>query len=149
MIRPIFAFSSSLALAGASLVAQCPPPDQVVTPFNIPVAAGGWSIQHNGPPLVAGQVDYIIISLPSLNPVPFAALPWLFCNTVGNTPCLYVELNAVSWFAFGPSTGTQVSVGITWPNNPLLSGTLFVAQTGTAGCTGTPDLSVLITGRLQ
>lgn len=139
-------------LLAAPLLAQCPPPQQVSPPFTIPLSAGTWSIQHIGQPLVAGQIDYILISLPSPAPLPFSALPaGIFCNTVGNTPCIYVDPpTAVTWFAFGPSAGVNTTVSINWPNNPVFSGVLFVAQTGTAGCAGpAPDLSVLITGLIQ
>ena len=138
-----------LTLSTAPLAAQCPPADQVVAPFSIPVTAGGWSIQHFAQPIAAGQIDYILISLPAAVPLPLIVLPGLYCTPVGNTQCLYADLNGVSWFDLGPSAGQSVTVGIQWPNNPALSGTLFVAQTGTMGCVGTTELSVLITGRLQ
>lgn len=152
-MHPLSPLALSLAslLAGGLAAQLCPPPQSVVPPFTIPVAAGGWSIQHFGQPLVAGQIDYILISLPTAAPLPFAALPaGIFCNVVGNTPCIYADqAAAVTWLAFGPSTGNNVTVGITWPVNPAFSGILFVAQTGTAGCAGpAPDLSVLITGQI-
>jgi len=140
-------------LATGAAVAQCLPPQQISPPFTVPVSAGTWSIQHFGQPLAAGQIDYVIVSLPAAVPIPLSALPWLFCNTVGNmgaNPCLYTDLGGVTWFDFGPSQGQNVTVTVTWPNNPTLAGTLFLAQFGTAGCVGpAPDSSVVICGQLQ
>lgn len=154
--RQVRSFSRSvlaavaLAPLGAPLAAQCPSPTAVVPPTFVPVSAMQWGIQHFGQPLVAGQLEYVIISLPAPTPVPFSVLPWLFCGTVGNTPCLYVTLDAVTWFNFGPSPGVNAQVDVFWPNNPALAGTLFVAQFGHAGCVGpAPDLSVLVTVQLN
>ena len=135
----------------ASLLAQCPPPSSVVPPTMVPVSAGSWGIQQVAIPLQAGQLAYILISLPSPTPIPLSALPWLFCGPVGNTPCLYATLDAVTWFDLGPSQGIPVYVSASWPNNPALVGTLFVAQFGHSGCApGTgPDLSVLVTVQLN
>lgn len=146
----LIAFVAALAPV-ASLAAQCPPPTQVVPPTLVPVSAGTWGIQQVAIPLQAGQLAYVVISLPTPTPIPFSALPWLFCSTVGNTPCLYVGLDGVSWFDIGPSQGAPVNVTASWPNNPALVGTLFCAQFGHAGCVpGTgPDLSVLVTVQLN
>src|SRR5688572_19880418 len=135
---------SSLALSTA-LVAQCPSPTSIVPPTFVPVSAGQWGIQHFGQPLAPGQLDYILLSFPAPTPIAFSVLPWLFCNTVGNTPCLYADLNGVTWFDLGPSPGQNVTVNVIWPNNPALVGTLLIAQFGTAGCaTPAPDLSVMV-----
>jgi hypothetical protein len=140
---------ATFALA-TTLLAQCPSPTSVVAPTFVPVSAGQWGIQHFGQPLAAGQLEYVIISLPAPAPVPFSALPWLFCNTVGNTPCLYITLDAVSWFNLGPSPGVNAQVDVFWPNNPTLVGTLFIAQFGNAGCVGpAPDLSVMVTVQIN
>ncbi len=144
---------SSVLLLAVALPAQCAPVQQVSPPFTIPLAAGQWQIQHFGQPLQAGRFEYVIVSLPAAVPIPLTALPTLFCNTVGNmgsNPCLYVDLGGIAWFDFGPSPGVSTTVGFTWPNNPALSGTLFVAQFGHAGCAGPgPDQSVVITGVIQ
>ena len=118
---------SSLVFSSV-LAAQCPLPTSVSPPNLVPVSAGTWSIQHLGQPLVPGQIEYVVISLPAPTPIPFSALPWLFCNTVGNTPCLYVELNAVSWFNIGPSPGQNATVSVVWPNNPALVGQVLHEQ---------------------
>lgn len=138
-------FAAALATAAP---AQCPPPQSVVQPFQIPVAAGGWSIQHFGQPLAAGQLEYVMISLPAQTPLPLNALPGIFCNAVGNTPCLYIDpATAVTWFNAGPSLGVNATVSVTWPNNPAFAGVMFLAQFGVLGCVGPqPDLSVLVTG---
>lgn len=147
------AFLFAAFATSTAAVAQCLPPQQVYPPFTVPVSAGTWSIQHFGQPLAAGAIDYVIVSLPAAVPIPMAALPGLFCNTVGNmgaNPCLYTDLGGIVWLALGPSPGQNVTVTINWPNNPALAGTLFLAQFGVAGCAGPgPDSSVLICGQLQ
>jgi hypothetical protein len=141
-------FLSALAFTTtitASLTAQCPPPQSVTPPASVPVSAQQWSLQHLGTPVAAGSIYYILISMPSPSPIPFTALPGLFCNVVGNTPCLYADLSGASWFDVGPSPGQQVTLNVTWQSNPALVGVLFVAQMGTFGCAGpAPDLSVLV-----
>jgi hypothetical protein len=148
-MRP-FAFVLSTLSLPLALVAQCPSPTSVVAPTMVPLSAGQWGIQHLGQQLAPGQLEYVIISLPAPAPVPFSVLPWLFCNTVGNTPCLYVTLDAVTHFNIGPSAPVPAQVDVFWPQNPALTGVVFVAQMGTAGCVGPgPDLSVLVTVQIN
>jgi hypothetical protein len=141
-------FFSTLALTTitTTLTAQCLPPASVTQPATVPVSAQQWSLQHfPGTPVAAGSIYYILISMPSPAPIPFSALPGLFCNVVGNTPCLYADLSGASWFDVGPSPGQGVTLTVSWQSNPALVGVLFVAQMGTFGCAGpAPDLSVLV-----